>query len=253
MSEEHHAEPVGNGEHDAGGEDRRTVLVTGGTSGIGAAVAERFAAAGAHVVAAGLDAAGAAGRLPGSVSRVEIDLTRPRDLEDLLGGFARLDVLVNAAGVIARGAEYDPGVFARVVDVNLTGTMRACVASHGLLRRSGGCVVNVASMLSFFGGPKVPAYTASKGGVVQLTKALAVAWAADGIRVNAVAPGWIRTALTADLRADDEVARRIIERTPMGRWGEPADVAGAVTFLCGGDARFVTGAVLPVDGGYLAA
>lgn len=267
MSEEHLAEPVDDGgRHDedhragrvaametAGGEDRRTVVVTGGTSGIGAAVAERFAATGARVIAAGLDADGAAGRLPDSVSRVEIDLTSHRDLEDFLGGIERLDVLVNAAGVIARGGEYDPEVFARVVDVNLTGTMRACVASHGLLRRSGGCIVNVASMLSYFGGPKVPAYTASKGGIMQLTKALAVAWAEDGIRVNAVAPGWIRTALTADLQANDEAARRIIERTPMGRWGEPADVAGAVTFLCGRDARFVTGAVLPVDGGYLAA
>ncbi|MFI6694367.1 SDR family NAD(P)-dependent oxidoreductase [Streptomyces sp. NPDC050433] len=249
MSEEHLAESVG----DDGGRDRRTVVVTGGTSGIGAAVAERFATAGAEVIAVGLDAAGSAGRLPDSVRRVEIDLTHARDIEDFLGGVERLDVLVNAAGVIVRGREYDPEVFARVVDVNLTGTMRACVASHDLLRRSGGCIVNVASMLSFFGGPRVPAYTASKGGITQLTKALAVAWAADGIRVNAVAPGWIRTALTAELRANDETARRIIDRTPMGRWGEPADVAGAVAFLCGQDARFVTGAVLPVDGGYLAA
>jgi NAD(P)-dependent dehydrogenase (short-subunit alcohol dehydrogenase family) len=121
-----------------------------------------------------------------------------------------------------------------------------------LLRRAGGCVVNVASMLSFRGGPAVPGYSASKGGVLQLTKALAVAWAPEGIRVNAVAPGWIRTGLTAELRQDPEADRRIVERTPMGRWGDPADVAGAVAFLSGPDARFITGAVLPVDGGYLA-
>ncbi|MEO3868788.1 SDR family oxidoreductase [Nonomuraea sp. B12E4] len=243
----------------AGGtEDGRTVVVIGGTSGIGAAVAERFAAAGAEVIAAGLGADPAARPSPGDplrgdVRRVELDLTEAGALERFLSGLSKLDVLVNAAGVIARDEEYDPAVFARVVEVNLTGTMRACVAAHDLLRRSRGCVVNVASMLSFFGGPKSPAYTASKGGVMQLTKALAVAWAAESIRVNAVAPGWIRTALTAALHEDGAAARRIVDRTPMGRWGEPADVAGAVAFLCGPDARFITGVVLPVDGGYLAA
>jgi NAD(P)-dependent dehydrogenase (short-subunit alcohol dehydrogenase family) len=101
-------------------------------------------------------------------------------------------------------------------------------------------------------GPLVPAYTASKGAIMQLTKSLAVAWAADGVRVNAVAPGWIRTDLTAGIRDDEAAERRILERTPMRRWGEPADVAGAVAFLAGPDAAFITGVVLPVDGGYLA-
>lgn len=233
--------------------DGRQVVVVGGTSGIGAAVATRFAAAGARVTVAGLGAAEAVGHLPEGVGSVEVDLTRERQLEEFLAGFEAIDVLVTAAGVIARDREYDPEVFARVVSVNLTGTMRACVAARDPLARSGGCVVNIASMLSFFGGPKVPAYTASKGGVMQLTKALAVAWAGDGIRVNAVAPGWIRTPLTSDLYGDDVAGRRIIDRTPMGRWGEPADVAGAVHFLAGDEARFITGAVLPVDGGYLAA
>ncbi|RKN37792.1 SDR family oxidoreductase [Streptomyces hoynatensis] len=225
------------------GAARRRVVVIGGTSGIGAAVAERFAASGAEVTAAGLGA---------SPPAVELDLTAPAAVEAFFAPFDSLDVLVNAAGVLHRDEELRPEVFADVLAVNLTGTMRACAAARRPLAAARGCVVNIASMLSFFGGPRVPAYSASKGGIVQLTKALAVAWAADGVRVNAVAPGWIRTALTAGLRQEPGADRRIIERTPMGRWGEPAEVAGAVAFLAGPDAGFITGAVLPVDGGYLA-
>jgi NAD(P)-dependent dehydrogenase (short-subunit alcohol dehydrogenase family) len=131
--------------------------------------------------------------------------------------------------------------------------MRACVAAHPLLAETGGSIVNIASMLSFFGGPVVPGYSASKGGVVQLTKALAVRYAADGVRVNAVAPGWIRTDLTAALRADPDAERRILERTPLDRWGEPSDLVEVVCFLASPGAAFVTGAVIPVDGGYLVA
>lgn len=231
----------------------QTVVVTGGTSGIGAAIASRFAAEGARVVAAGLDADHAAGALPEGVRAVQLDVTRADEVRDLFSGFDGLDVLVNAAGVIARDREFDPEVFAHVVGVNLTGTMRSCVAARTALARSRGCVVNIASMLSFFGGPKVPAYSSSKGGVMQLTKALAVAWADDGIRVNAVAPGWIRTGLTSELQESADASRRILSRTPLKRWGRPDEVAGAVSFLAGPDAGFITGAVLAVDGGYLAA
>jgi NAD(P)-dependent dehydrogenase (short-subunit alcohol dehydrogenase family) len=227
----------------------RTVVVIGGTSGIGAAIGVKFAELGADVTVAGLDPE----KAPPSLPAVGVDITHGDDLERFLDSLPGLDVLVNAAGVIFRGEEYRPEVFARVVDINLIGTMRACVHARPLLRASRGCVVNIASMLSFFGGPLVPAYTASKGGILQLTKSLAVAWAAEGIRVNAVAPGWIKTNLTADLRQDAAQSHRILDRTPMGRWGEPADVAGAVAFLSGPDAQFVTGVVLPVDGGYLAA
>ncbi|NYI92301.1 NAD(P)-dependent dehydrogenase (short-subunit alcohol dehydrogenase family) [Amycolatopsis endophytica] len=231
----------------------RRVAVIGGTSGIGAAVGARFAELGARVTLGGLDTAAVPAGLADTAEVVELDVTSPEDVTRFFERFDQLAVLVNAAGVIRRGEEYDLPVFGAVLDVNLVGSMRSCVAAHGALTRAGGCVVNVASMLSFTGGPLVPAYSASKGGVVSLTRSLAVAWAPDGVRVNAVAPGWITTGLTADLRADPDRDRRILDRTPMGRWGTPSEVAGAVTFLAGPDATFITGAVLPVDGGYLAA
>jgi NAD(P)-dependent dehydrogenase (short-subunit alcohol dehydrogenase family) len=169
-------------------------IVTGGTSGIGAGVARALANAGWSVIAA-------------SVSQSELDAFEPQDgittqlldvtdqgsVDAVFCDLTQLDALVNCAGILLRGDEYDINVFARVLDVNLTGTMRCCLAAQPLLAKTGGAIVNTASMLSTFGGPLVPAYSASKGGVAQLTKALAGRWAEDGIRVNAIAPGWIDT------------------------------------------------------------
>jgi NAD(P)-dependent dehydrogenase (short-subunit alcohol dehydrogenase family) len=225
----------------------RSALVVGGTSGIGAAIAGHLHDLGADVVAAGLTSSGAS---PQGIRVEPLDLLRGDELEALVGRTSRLDILVNCAGVIRRELEYDPEVFRMVLEVNLVGTMRACVACHRLLQASSGCVVNIASMLSFFGGPRAPAYSASKGGVAQLTRSLAVAYAPEGIRVNAVAPGWVRTELTGALQHDDSASRRIVDRTPLGRWGHPSDIVGAVAFLASPAAAFITGVVLPVDGGY---
>jgi NAD(P)-dependent dehydrogenase (short-subunit alcohol dehydrogenase family) len=237
----------------------RQVVVVGGTSGIGRAIAEAFAAHGGDVLATGATAAevaaadesakAAAGTLSFRVLDVRDDVEVRRVFADL----ASLQVLVNCAGVIRRGDEHHPEVFDAVLNVNLSGTMRTCTAARARLAASEGCIVNTASMLSFFGGGLVPAYAASKGGVAQLTKSLAIAYAPQGIRVNAIAPGWIATALTDGLQQDTSRGAAIVERTPMRRWGQPADVAGAVLFLASPAARFITGAVLPVDGGYLIA
>jgi NAD(P)-dependent dehydrogenase (short-subunit alcohol dehydrogenase family) len=227
----------------------RSVLFTGATSGIGFAVATGFAAAGAQVTGVGL------GEIPPAVENVtflEGDVTDPASVAGVVSGLAELDAVVCCAGVIRRDDEHDPAVFASVLDVNLTGTLRVLSACRDRLRASRGCAVATASMLSYVGGPRVPGYAASKGGTVALVKSLAVAWAPE-VRVNAVAPGWIATALTAPLREPGGAGEAILARTPLGRWGDPADVVGPVLFLCSDAARFITGEVLRVDGGYLAA
>jgi NAD(P)-dependent dehydrogenase (short-subunit alcohol dehydrogenase family) len=226
-------------------------LISGGASGIGAAVAQALTEAGCHVIAA--DLPGAPLPTDRRIETAEVDVTDKASVRALAAGLDRLDILVNAAGIIRRGAEYEPDVFARVLDVNLVGVMRLCTACRPLLARQGGSIVNIASMLSFFGGGLVPGYSASKGGVAQLTKSLAIGWAGEDIRVNAVAPGWIATPLTQALQDDADRSAAILARTPLGRWGQPEDVTGAVIFLCSPAAAFITGVILPVDGGYLIA
>lgn len=232
----------------------RQVLITGGTSGIGAAIAAGFLAEGARVMVTGVSEAEAeqARIVMPDISAVALDVRDSAAVTALIAGLDNLAHVVNCAGIIRRGDELDPEVFADVVDVNLNGTMRICAAARPLLARAKGTIVNTASMLSFFGGGLVPGYSASKGGIAQLTKSLAIAYAPDGIRVNAIAPGWIETALTKGVRENPQRAMAIQERTALKRWGKPDELAGAVLFLSSPISSYVTGSVLAVDGGYLA-
>lgn len=234
----------------------KTVLVSGGTSGIGAAIGNALAELGASVTVTGgseAEASEARERAGFWIERAAaLDVRDGAAVSSFLAALPKLDILVNCAGIIRRGEEHDPDVFAEVLDVNLNGTMRLCAAARPLLAKTQGCIVNTASMLAFAGGALVPGYSASKGGVAQLTKSLAIAYASDKIRVNALAPGWIATRLTQTLQDDRARSDAILARTPLGRWGVPDDVAGTAVFLCSPAAAFVTGAIVPVDGGYLA-
>ena len=233
----------------------RHIFITGATSGIGEAIAQAFVRDGAQVIATGatqqeVQKASSLANNNGIDFRV-LDVRDDAAVQSMVKGIGELDVVVNCAGVIQRSLELEAEAFARTIDINLNGTMRVCAAAREGLKARRGCIVNTASMLSFFGGGLVPGYSASKGGVAQLTKSLAIAYADDGIRVNAVAPGWIATPLTQALQDDPQRAAPILARTPMKRWGTPADIAGPVMFLASAQAQFVTGVILPVDGGYL--
>ena len=244
--------------------DGKVALVTGASAGLGAAAALALAEAGADVACHGNSRSPEATRdLITKAGREALALTgdlRQRDtprglVESTLARFGRLDILVNNAGLIRRApaAEYAEEDWASVIEVNLTAVFRLSqlAGRHMLERGGGGKVVNIASLLSFQGGVNVPAYAASKGGVAQLTKALANEWAAKGINVNAVAPGYMRTDNTAALQRDETRNRQILERIPAGRWGEPRDLTGAVVFLSSAASDYVNGHVLVVDGGWM--
>ncbi|MCL4747693.1 MAG: SDR family oxidoreductase [Burkholderiaceae bacterium] len=232
----------------------RTALVTGGVSGIGAATSLAFKRAGARVVACGLtieelSAARGDPRFEG-IEIEPLDVSDRGAVDALVGGLDRLDFVVNSAGIIRRDAEHDPEVFDSVLDVNVSGGMRVCAAARPLLRKTRGAIVFVASVMSFFGGPRQPAYSASKGAIRNLTMSLACAYAGEGIRVNAVAPGWVVTNLSRGAREDAERYAMIMSRVPLGRWAEPPEIADPILFLCSHAARYMTGTVMLVDGGY---
>ncbi len=242
----------------------RVALVTGASRGLGAAIAVGLAEAGADVAVHGNsrspEATCARVRALGRRALPLVgDLAQPgtadRLVKEARTGLKGLDILVNNAGTIRRAPAVETGDedWQAVLDVNLTAVFRLCrAAGRHMLAAGSGRIVNIASLLSFQGGIRVPAYSAAKHGVAALTKALSNEWAASGVNVNAVAPGYMKTDNTEALRADSERSRQILERIPAGRWGEPEDVAGAVVFLCSSAAAYVHGHVLAVDGGWLA-
>jgi 2-deoxy-D-gluconate 3-dehydrogenase len=242
----------------------RVAIVTGGNGGIGLGMARGLAQAGATVVVAARDATKSQAAvkelhaLGAKAAAVKVDVTDETSCRDLVGktvdDFGRLDILVNNAGTNIRKQpqEYSLAEWHTVLTTNLTSAFVCCQAAHpAMVRAGGGKIINIGSMMSIFGASFTAPYAASKGGMVQLTKALATAWAKDNIQVNAVLPGWIDTDLTR--KAREQVAglhERVLARTPAGRWGTPDDHAGIAVFLASRASDFVTGTAIPVDGGY---
>jgi len=245
--------------------DNKVALVTGAASGLGAAIATALAQAGATVAVHGNRRAATetAAAIGPQAAAFRADLSSTEGANELFSQvkdkFGRIDILVNNAGTIIRHAaeEYPLEDWQTVLQVNLTSVFQLSqLAARDMISRSTpgqnvGKIVNIASLLSFQGGIRVPAYAASKGGVAQLTKALANEWAAKGIQVNAIAPGYFATTNTEALQADETRNRQILERIPAGRWGQPNDLAGAALFLSAPASDYVTGTVITVDGGWM--
>jgi 2-deoxy-D-gluconate 3-dehydrogenase len=243
----------------------KVALVTGSTQGLGRAMALALARAGAQVILNGREpgkVAHAVSELRATADNLELrgvaaDLSRRDDVERLVGEAiawrGKLDILVNNAGIIRRtpAARHADEDWDAVLRTNLDGLFVACrAAGRHMLERGSGRIINIASLLTFFGGITVPGYAASKGAVGQLTKALSNEWAGQGVNVNAIAPGYMRTDNTAALQADPARSREIISRIPAQRWGEPSDLEGAVVFLASPASEYVTGHILTVDGGW---
>ena len=231
----------------------KTVLVVGGSSGIGLGIAAAFRDAGATVFATGAtDAEVDAAAATAGIAFHQLDVRSAEAAEAFASQFGPIAALVDCAGVNLRAAEFTEDGFTATLDINLTGAMRLATAFRPRLA-GGGAMLAIGSLYSFLGAPHAPAYAASKAGLVGLVKSLAAAFAPEGTRVNALAPGWIETAMTAVPRANPARFAELSARIPIGRWGTPDDLAPPALFLCSPLAAYITGAVLSVDGGYLVA
>ena len=242
----------------------RVALITGGNGGIGLGMAEGLAKAGAHIMVAGRNrdkseaAAAKLAKLGVKTGVVAVEVQHADSCAAMVAAtvkqFGRLDILVNNAGINIRKQpeQYSPAEWREVLAINLDGAFFCSQAAYSTMKAAGGGkIINIGSMLSLFGASFAPAYAASKGGIVQLTKSLATAWAKDNIQVNAILPGWIDTELTRGARAQVEgLHDRVLARTPAARWGEPGDFAGVAVFLASPASNFITGVSLPVDGGW---
>lgn len=232
----------------------QTALVTGANTGIGQAIAVAMGRAGAHVICAGRSSCAQTAAQIDSAEAIVLDFADPMAAADAFSD-RRVDILVNNAGIIRRddSVDFTEADWDAVMDVNLKAVFFTCQAfARAALPRQAGRIVNIASLLSFQGGIRVPSYTASKHGVAGLTKILANEWAAKGINVNAIAPGYIETNNTEALRADVARNQAILDRIPAGRWGQPDDIAEAAVFLAAPASKYIHGAILNVDGGWLA-
>lgn len=229
-------------------------VITGGAGGIGGAAAKGLAKLGCSVTVTYLtdEEAKHFVRDPATkkIRTVQLDVTNAAGVTEFFDSLERIDILVNCAGVLGRIEEFEEEGFLNTMEVNMNGTMRCCYAARDLLSQRGGAIVNICSVMSFFGSGTAPGYATSKGAVMQFTRSLAVAWAELGIRVNALAPGFIDTPMTKGLQADSDWNTRVISRTPMGRWGKPEEMVSGILFLASPRSSFVTGVILPIDGGY---
>ncbi len=230
---------------------QKSVLITGGGGGIGSTFARAFAAAGARVTVTDIKPPPADIEELGISSEV-LDVTDNDAVERFSERFQKLDVLIHCAGFIVPFKEHQIEVFERVVDVHLFANMRLAAAFRNQLAASRGCIINIGSMYSYFGNARIPAYAAAKTAVVSLTKSLAIAYADEGIRVNAIAPGWIDTEISKGAQGDEAFNEKVMDRLPSKRWSDPMELAGTALFLASPASSLINGVTIPVDGGYVA-